>query len=90
MLRWTAIWIAIAVGLTGFTSYLTSNLDPAVWQAQLRMAGGVFFMIALVVGGVLTTDVAYRNRKRSFYREDWSFICILVTITLFGISFIFS
>ncbi|MBA4495482.1 hypothetical protein ACFO25_19425 [Paenactinomyces guangxiensis] len=90
LLGWSVIWIATAILITGLISYISADLNVLVWQAHLRVAGGIFFMIALIVGGVLTTDSAYRNRKRDFYREDWSFICILVTVTLFGISFILS
>lgn len=90
LLKWSAIWIALVILVTGLISYISYDLDFAVWQTQLRVTGGIFFMAALIVGGVLTTDSAYRNRKRFFYREEWSFICILVTVFLFGISFILS
>ncbi|SEN73932.1 hypothetical protein [Lihuaxuella thermophila] len=90
LFKWSAIWIALVILITGFLSYIAYDLDLAAWQTQLRTAGSIFFMIALIVGGVLTTDSAYRNRKRFFYREEWSFICILVTVFLFGISFLLS
>jgi hypothetical protein len=50
------------------------------------VAGGTFFFIALVAGGILTTETAYRTKRRFFYREEWSFICALVTVSLFGLS----
>lgn len=90
LFAWAIGWIAIAVFLTGITSYLSTDFNVQIWQTHLRTAGGIFFMIALIVGGVLTTDAAYRSRKRFFYREEWSFICLLVTVGLFGLSLILS
>lgn len=90
LISWSLIWIIVTLVVTGSISYISADLDLTVWQTNLQMSGGVFFMIALIVGGVLTTDSAFRNRKRAIYREEWSFICILVTISLFGISILFS
>ncbi|WP_124726510.1 hypothetical protein [Staphylospora marina] len=91
ILRWTAIWMIVAMCVTGLIAYMISeSFDPGMWKVQMRAAGGVFFLIALVVGGVLTTEKAFRNRRRWFYREDWSFICLLVTVGLFGISLLLS
>jgi hypothetical protein len=87
---WAFGWMVFAVCLTGITSYLTYDFNLQIWQAHLRTASGIFFMIALIVGGVLTTDAAYRSRKRFFYRDEWSFICLLVTVGLFGLSLILS
>jgi hypothetical protein len=90
ILGWALFWSALALGITGLIAYMVSHrFDLVVWQAHIRAVGGVFFMIALVVGGVLTTESAFRNRRRWFYREDWSFICLLVTVGLFGISLLF-
>ncbi|SFJ45588.1 hypothetical protein [Thermoflavimicrobium dichotomicum] len=90
MLRWAIIWIIGAIALTGIFQYVISGWDLALWQYNIRMVAGGFFLIAFIVGGVLTTDQAYRQKKRSYYREDWSLICILVTIALFGISYFLS
>ncbi|TCS92789.1 hypothetical protein [Hazenella coriacea] len=86
LLTWAIFWIASVILVTGVISFISSSFDWTLWQTQLRMAAGLFFLISLVVGGVLTTDAAYRKRSRAFYREEWSFICIIVTISLFGIS----
>ncbi|MGA9175495.1 MAG: hypothetical protein WBZ33_16175 [Thermoactinomyces sp.] len=86
ILAWSLIWIFLSITVTGIVSYALDGMDLTAWRTELRTAGGVFFMAALVIGGVLTTKSAYRSRKRFFYREDWSFICILVTISLFGLS----
>lgn len=86
LLTWAIFWVASVILVTGIVSYFPANFDWELWQTQLRMAAGIFFLISLIVGGVLTTDAAYRKRSRAFYREEWSFICIIVTISLFGIS----
>jgi hypothetical protein len=89
LIRWVLIWLVLTVGLTGLIAYGFSKGDFLIWKAYLRAAGGVYFFIALMAGGVLTTEVAYRERTKPYYREEWSFICILVTISLFGISLLF-
>lgn len=90
LLRWTLFWTIAAVLTTGLFSYILLDAGLAAWGTNLRFGAGLFFVMALVVGGVLTTDTNYKAKTRSFYREEWSFICLLVTISLFGISLIFS
>lgn len=87
MVKWALIWITLVLAGTGLYTYLEANTAIAMWPDLLRAIGGIFFAISLVVGGVLTTESAFRARKRSFYREDWSFICLLVTVFLFSISY---
>lgn len=86
VLAWSLLWLFVSLTVTGIVSYELGGADLLTWRSGLRTAGGVFFLAALVVGGVLTTKSAYRSRTKFFYREDWSFICILVTIGLFGLS----
>jgi hypothetical protein len=90
LIAWALLWIVGALAVTRhFTYVLYGFFDPTIWQAEVRTAGSVFFMAALIIGGVLTTHSAFQSRKRFFYREDWSFICVLVTVGLFGISLLF-
>ncbi|MBD1373359.1 hypothetical protein IC620_13475 [Hazenella sp. IB182357] len=86
MISWTGLWTIVALFISGTWAYLSADLDLIVLQSNMRISAAVFFMIGLIVGGVLTTDSAYRSRAKKYYREDWSFICVLVTISLFGIS----
>lgn len=90
LFRWTIVWTIVSIIFTGVLSYLLFDAGLAVWKTNLRVGAGIFFAVSLLVGGVLTTDSNYKAKKRSYYQEEWSFICILVTISLFGISFIFS
>ncbi|RAL21467.1 hypothetical protein [Thermoflavimicrobium daqui] len=90
LLRWALLWIVGAVLVTGIMQYLIDGWNLTLWQTEIRMVASAFFFIALIVGGVLTTEKAYYSKKRSFYREDWSLICIIVTIALFGISYFLS
>jgi hypothetical protein len=89
LIRWALMWLALTVGLTGLIAFGLAGGDLQIWKTYLRAAGGIYFFIALIVGGVLTTEAAYHQRTKPYYREEWSFICILVTITLFGISLFF-
>jgi hypothetical protein len=86
LLWWTLAWIVLAATVTGLMSWHSSHVDFVLWRELLRVAGGTFFFIALVAGGILTTEAAYRTKRRFFYREEWSFICALVTVSLFGLS----
>ncbi|MGA8943280.1 MAG: hypothetical protein WB502_11305 [Thermoactinomyces sp.] len=90
LLLWSAMWIGTAFALTAFLSYISYGMDVSVFQRQLQTASAVFFIAALIVGGVFTTNRAFHNKKRFFCREEWSFICILVTIGLFTLSLMFS
>lgn len=85
MIRWSFFWTLITSLITGLFTYQIANGNIQVWQGYLRYVGGLFFFMALLAGGVFTTRV----KDHRFCREDWSFICILVTISLFGISFLF-
>jgi hypothetical protein len=88
MLRWAAIWIVGTVVLTGIMQWIIDDWNLDVWKSSIEWIASAFFFIALIVGGVLTTERAYYSRKKPFYREEWSIICIIVTIMLFGISYI--
>ncbi|SDZ26267.1 hypothetical protein [Thermoactinomyces sp. DSM 45892] len=90
LLKWALFWTITAVLLIGVLSYIGFDSGLAVWGSNLKFGAGLFFAVALVVGGVLTTDKNYKAKTKSFYREEWSFICLLVTISLFGISLVFS
>lgn len=90
LLLWAVMWIGIAFALTALVSYISYDMDLSVFQKQLQTASAVFFMAALIIGGVFTTNRAFRNKKHFFYHEEWSFICIIVTIGLFTLSLIFS
>jgi hypothetical protein len=89
LLRWTLTWTILVVGVTGILAILSEDGSLLVWKEHLRIAGGVFFLLSLFVGGILTTKPAETRNARITYREDWSFICLLVTISLFGISLFF-
>lgn len=81
MLRWSFLWIFLVAGMSGLIDWWT-DLDISTWQIQLRWIAAFTFLLALAAGSIFTF-----SRKR-FYREEWSFILILVTVGLFGISFI--
>lgn len=89
MLRWTLIWIILVVGTTGIFNILYGDGGLPDWKEQLRIAGGAFFFFSLLVGGILSTKPSETKNARIIHREDWSFICLLVTISLFGISLFF-
>jgi hypothetical protein len=88
LLSWSLMWIGIALALTGLTTYRAYDLDLAVWQRQLQTASGVFYMAAMIIGGVFTTKRSYRQKKP--VDKERSFICIMVTLGLFTISLMIS
>lgn len=89
LVRWSLIWITFAVFLTGLLTHWMASGDLSVWKEQLRIAGGIFFMIAIFIGGVLSTTPAKTRNAHVTHRDECSFICLVVTICLFTISLLF-
>jgi|GEM_PF-5093876 len=81
MLRWAFFWVLVLAGMSGLIDW-AMDVDLTTWQMQLRLIAAVTFLCALIAGSLFTF-----SRKR-FYKEEWSFILILVTVGLFGISMI--
>lgn len=81
MVRWALFWILLFTSISGLIDWLL-DVDLSTWQLQLRMIASLTFLCAIVAGSVFTL-----SRKR-FYKEEWSFILLLVTVGLFGISMI--
>jgi hypothetical protein len=79
MLRWAGLWTFLGAGGSGLFSWWT-DLNWITWQEQLRYLAAVSFFLAIVAGSIFTLS------RRKFYREEWSFILLLVTLGLFGIS----
>ncbi len=81
MFKWSMVWIGFVSGISGLINWWM-DLDMETWQMQLRIIAAITFLLAIVAGSIFTF-----SRKR-FYRQEWSFILIMVTLGLFGISMI--
>ena len=79
MIRWACLWLALIIGGSGLINWWL-DMDLPTWQLQLRYFSAFFFLLSIFTGSVFTL-----SRKR-FYQREWSFILILVTMGLFGIS----
>ncbi|MFC4075611.1 hypothetical protein [Salinithrix halophila] len=82
-------WSVVLLFLTGALMWLAAvtGFEPASWQYSLRMAGGIYFLLALAASGVMSIPSVHRKASSSTVpREDWAFIFIVCTISLFGIS----
>lgn len=81
MFRWSILWIVFVAGLSGLIDWWM-DLDIPTWQMQLRIMAAFAFLFAIVAGSIFTFS------RKQFYRKEWSFILIIVTLGLFGISMI--
>lgn len=86
LLIWALVWVFLAFLLTGTATYFLAPFEHTLWAHLLEAASILFFSFSLLMGGVLTTRKNYNMRRKVYYREEWAFICVLVTIILFGIS----
>lgn len=77
MIRWAFLWLLLIISSSGLLGWWL-NMDLPAWQLQLRYFSAFFFLLA-----ILTSSVFTLNR---FYRPEWSFILLLVTVGLFGVS----
>lgn len=84
-LVWSLIWISISFIVSGTFSYFVGSMSPEYWGRFLEAVTVLFFASALLMGGVMTTRQKYITKQKPYYREEWAFICVLVTIGLFGI-----
>lgn len=81
MFRWSFFWILLLAGMSGLFDWLM-DVDRSTWQMQLRFIAAVTFFGAIMAGSLFTFS------RRRFYKSEWSFILLLVTVGLFGISMI--
>lgn len=84
-LLWSLVWISSALLVSGTISYFFDPMGPSIWARLIEATIVLFFAFSLLMGGVMTTRQKYTAQQRPYYREDWAFICVLVTIGLFGI-----
>ncbi|SDC83014.1 hypothetical protein SAMN04488112_11816 [Melghirimyces thermohalophilus] len=86
MIRWSLIFVFLTLSLMWLTVYW-GWYDPTSWQYSIRVAGGIYFLLALAMSGIMSIPSVRRKSNRTpDERVDWSFIFIVVTIALFGIS----
>ncbi|PTX50633.1 hypothetical protein C8P63_13615 [Melghirimyces profundicolus] len=86
VVRWSIFFVFATLSLLWLTASL-GWYEPYSWQYGIRMAGGVYFLIALVLSGIMSIPTVRRKTSRTPVQHvDWSFIFIVVTIALFGVS----
>ncbi|SFS75396.1 hypothetical protein [Marininema halotolerans] len=88
VIRWSVALVMIT-GALMLLAAVTGLYVPDSWQYSLRMAGGVFFLFALISSGVMSIPSVHRQSQSGITREDWAFVFIICTILLFGISLFF-
>lgn len=81
MIRWSFFWIILLASISGLIDW-AMDVELSTWQMQLRIIAAITFFCAVVTRSLFTF-----SHKR-FYKNEWSFILILVTVGLFGISMI--
>ncbi|SDX09435.1 hypothetical protein SAMN05444487_11031 [Marininema mesophilum] len=89
VIRWSVALILVTGALMVLAAVMGFYV-PDSWQYSLRIAGGVFFLLALITSGVMSIPSVHRQSKSEITREDWAFIFIICTIALFGISLCFN
>ncbi|OYD07538.1 hypothetical protein [Paludifilum halophilum] len=89
VIRWSIIFVLLTLFLMGLTAAL-DWYEPSSWQYSLRVAGGFYFLLALIASGIVSIPRMRIRTRKSVPREDWAFIFIVVTIALFGVSLWFT
>jgi hypothetical protein len=87
-LRWSFV-------LTLFSLLLLGLILPFIhgshgWQGGMRVIGGFFFVLAVITSGVLSLRMPYISPGQDgrMSRHDWTFSFLLVSVWLFGLSWI--
>lgn len=77
----TLMWITVFFGW----------YEPFSWQYSIRVIAALYFLLAIITSGVMSLPAAWKKRRDNrAQREEWSFIFLLVTVLLFGISLAFT
>jgi hypothetical protein len=86
VIRWSILIVAATISILWLVSFL-GWYEPLSWQYTIRVAGGIYFLIAIAMSGIMSHPSFHREKgSMSGAKEDWAFIFIVVTILLFGVS----
>ncbi|SMO74647.1 hypothetical protein [Melghirimyces algeriensis] len=86
LIRWSFFFVFATLSLLWLMGSL-GWYEPYSWQYTIRVAGGIYFLLALAMSGVMSIpSIRRKNNHTPGSRVDWSFIFIVVTISLFGVS----
>ncbi|PTM57470.1 hypothetical protein [Desmospora activa] len=76
----TLMWITVFLGW----------YEPFSWQYSIRVIGSLYFLLAILTSGLMSLPtIREKGKENKGQREEWSFIFLLVTVILFGISLAF-
>ncbi|MDR6225873.1 hypothetical protein [Desmospora profundinema] len=83
--------VAITLALMWVT-VLLGWYQPFSWQYSIRVIAGLYFLLAVFTSGLMSLPTTWKRRREKgvYQREDWSFIFLLVTVLLFGVSLAFT
>jgi hypothetical protein len=87
-LRWSFVLTLFSLLFLGLTVPLLHGIQG--WSSNMRVMSGMFFFLAIITSGVLSLRMPpiSTGQEGRMSRHDWSIAFLLVSVWLFGLSWI--